>query len=367
MTVLMHVIRIAVGWHFLYEGVWKLMQGGQWSCLSYLDGAQGPLAAVFKWMGTQPWLVATGDYAVMGGLVLIGLSLITGVLARLAAFFAILLMAMFYTAQPPEPFATAMSGADGRFFLFERNAIEAMALLAIVVIPSWGGWLRSLVPGAAVLAAFGGLTWSHYRAGGFKKAEAITSATVKVHEFTALASLKAKMSEHVKIGDVEVSRLALGGDLMAGHAHARDLIWTDEFMSIYHTGGTLERTVRYCTFCGIDAVFAEPSFAVRILEHFSLDGYFDRICGASMDEKRVSKADVIRYTLETNGLVGEEAESMMIGDRCHDIAGAKETGLASLGVLWGYGSRDELAEAGADYIADDIPGMVSLIRPLAEA
>ena len=109
----------------------------------------------------------------------------------------------------------------------------------------------------------------------------------------------------------------------------------------------------------------EP-FAVRILEHFSLDGYFDRICGASMDEKRVSKADVIRYTLETNGLVGEEAESMMIGDRCHDIAGAKETGLASLGVLWGYGSRDELAEAGADYIADDIPGMVSLIRPLAQ-
>ena len=69
---------------------------------------------------------------------------------------------------------------------------------------------------------------------------------------------------------------------------------------------------------------------MRILEHFSLDGYFDRICGASMDEKRVSKADVIRYTLETNGLVGEEAESMMIGDRCHDIAGAKETGLADI-------------------------------------
>ena len=260
MTVLLQLLRIVVGWHFLYEGVWKLMQGGQWSCLSYLDGAQGPLAAVFKWMGTQPWLVATGDYAVMGGLVLIGLSLITGVLARLAAFFAILLMAMFYTAQPPEPFATAMSGADGRFFLFERNAIEAMALLAIVVIPSWGGWLRSLVPGAAVLAAFGGLTWSHYRAGGFKKAEAITSATVKVHEFTALASLKAKMSEHVKIGDVEVSRLALGGDLMAGHAHARDLIWPDEFMRRYHGGGTLERTIRYAVKCGITAIFAEKDF-----------------------------------------------------------------------------------------------------------
>ena len=84
-TVLMHILRIMVGWHFLYGGVWKLMQNGQWSCLSYLDGAQGPLAGLFKWMASQGWLVAMGDYAVMGGLTLIGLSLITGVLARIAS------------------------------------------------------------------------------------------------------------------------------------------------------------------------------------------------------------------------------------------------------------------------------------------
>ena len=260
MTVLLQLLRIVVGWHFLYEGVWKLMQGGTWSCLSYLDGAQGPLAGLFKWMASQPALVATGDCAVMGGLVLIGISLITGVLARLASVFAILLMAMFYAAQPPEPFATAMSGADGRFFLFERNAIEAMALLAIALIPSWRGWRRSLVPGAVVLAVFGGLVWNHRRTGGFKKAEAVTSATVKVHEFTALASLKAKMSESVKIGGVEVSRLALGGDLMAGHAHARDLIWPDEFMRRYHRGGSLERMIRYAVKCGVTAIFAEKDF-----------------------------------------------------------------------------------------------------------
>lgn len=264
-TVLMHILRIMVGWHFLYEGVWKLMQNGQWSCLSYLDGAQGPLAGLFKWMASQGWLVAMGDYAVMGGLTLIGLSLITGVLARVASVFAILLMAMFYAAQPPEPFATALSGADGRFFLLERNLIESAALLAIVFVPSWKGWLRSFLPGVAVLALFGGLTFSHYRAGGFKKAEAVTSATVKVHEFTALTALKAKLSETVKIGGVEVSRLALGGDLMAGHAHARDLIWPDVFMRRYHNGGALERTIRYAVRCGINSIFAEREFmdAVR--------------------------------------------------------------------------------------------------------
>lgn len=260
LTVLMHLLRMAVGWHFLYEGVWKLMQGGTWSCLSYLDGAQGPLAGLFKWMASQPWLVTTGDYAVMWGLTLIGVSLVTGVLARLAAVFAILLMAMFYAAQPPEPFATAMSGADGRFFLFERNAIEALALLAIAVIPCWRGWVRSLVPGAAVLALFGGLAFGHYRDGGFKKSEAVTSATVKVHEFTALAALRAKLSEHVEIGGVKVSRLALGGDLYAGHAHARDLIWPDEFMRRYNLGGALERTIRYAVRCGITAIFAERPF-----------------------------------------------------------------------------------------------------------
>ena len=76
--------------------------------------------------------------------------------------------------------------------------------------------------------------------------EAVTSATVKVHEFTALAALKAPFAEKATVGGVEISRLALDGELIAGHAHARDLIWTDEFMRRYNSGATLGRTVRYC-------------------------------------------------------------------------------------------------------------------------
>ena len=60
-------MRIAIGWHFLYEGLWKLMQKDGWSCASYLAGAQGPLAGLFKWMSAQGWIVAVGDYAVMWG------------------------------------------------------------------------------------------------------------------------------------------------------------------------------------------------------------------------------------------------------------------------------------------------------------
>ena len=260
------LVRATIGWHFLYEGGWKLMQSDGWSCLSYLSAAQGPLAPIFRWMSTQSWLVAVGDRAVEFGLVAIGLALITGVLARVAAVFGIALMAMFYCCQPPEPFVPAMSGADGRFFLIERNVIEAMGLLLIAATPCWRGWLKTLLPGAVVLALFGGCFWRHHQADGFKKVEAVTSATVKVHEFTALANLKAPFAERAKLGQTEVSRLALGGDLIAGHSHARDLIWTDEFMRRYNGGVTLGRTVRYCSFCGIDTAFAEPAYLVRMQE-----------------------------------------------------------------------------------------------------
>ena len=263
--VAVQLLRMAVGWHFLYEGGWKLMQSDGWSCMSYLGAAQGPLAPLFRWMAAHGWIVAAGDWAVQLGLVAIGLALITGVLARVAALFGIALMAMFYCCQPPEPFAAAMSGADGRFFILERNAIEALGLLLVAATPCWRGFARTLLPGAAVLAVFGGCFWLQHKNGAFKKVEAVTSATVKVHEFTALAALKAPLAEKAKVGGVEISRLALGGDLIAGHAHARDLIWTDEFMRRYNGGVTLGRTVRYCLHCGIDAVFAEPAFLAPML------------------------------------------------------------------------------------------------------
>ena len=219
------ILSIAIGWHFLYEGCWKLIQKDGWSCLSYLGAAQGPLAPVFKWMAEQAWIVSTGDWAVQIGLVAIGLALITGICARYAALGGIALMAMFYCCQPPEPFATAMSGADGRFFILERNVVEALGLLLVAATPCRCKNVWMLLPGAAVLAVFQICFCLHGRSGGFEKVEAVTSATVKVHEFTALAALKAPFEEKATIGGVEISRLALDGELIAGHAHARDLIW----------------------------------------------------------------------------------------------------------------------------------------------
>ena len=90
-------------------------------------------------------------------------------------------------------------------------------------------------------------------------------------------------------------------------------------------------------------------FSVRILDHFDLHQYFDIVGAATMDGRISRKADVISHLIDKLGET-EKSSILMIGDRDQDIDGAKANGLQSAGVLWGYGSRDELMDAGADYI-----------------
>lgn len=91
-------------------------------------------------------------------------------------------------------------------------------------------------------------------------------------------------------------------------------------------------------------------FSVKIIEYFAIDGYFEYIAGATLDKSRIEKADIVKFALDKNGVAPSTA--VMIGDRKHDIFGAKANGLKSVGVLFGFGSRDELEEAGADFIAE---------------
>lgn len=108
-------------------------------------------------------------------------------------------------------------------------------------------------------------------------------------------------------------------------------------------------------------------FALRIAEKFGFADIFDRICGASMDGSRVKKADVIRYALEAAGVRKEDyGRVLMVGDREHDILGARENGIDAMGVLYGYGSREELEAAGADYIVEHTVDIAEMILSLDE-
>lgn len=103
--------------------------------------------------------------------------------------------------------------------------------------------------------------------------------------------------------------------------------------------------------CTLYIATSKPEmYAKKILAHFALDHYFTEIYGASLDNERSKKGDVIKYALKSAGIT-DLNETLMIGDRSHDMIGAKENKLACIGVLYGFGDRVELETAGADYIA----------------
>ena len=101
-------------------------------------------------------------------------------------------------------------------------------------------------------------------------------------------------------------------------------------------------------------------FAEKILEHFQLAPYFSGVAGATMDETRTRKADVIAYALGRFSL--PQVQSVMIGDRMHDVAGAKQNKLPCIGVLYGFGSREELLAAGADMLAETPEALLPLLQ-----
>ena len=93
-------------------------------------------------------------------------------------------------------------------------------------------------------------------------------------------------------------------------------------------------------------------FALEIAEHFGFKKYFEAIRGIPMNGENMTKGQVINGVLQEFSL--DAAKTLMVGDRSYDVIGAKENGLDCAGVLYGYGSKSELKDAGADYIIENV-------------
>ena len=136
------------------------------------------------------------------------------------------------------------------------------------------------------------------------------------------------------------------------------------YREYYRDKGLFENTI----YNGMEAVLKQLSeagktllvatskpevFARRILEKLGIADYFTYIAGANLDGTRTKKAEVIAYALCEGG-IEDGTKAVMVGDREYDIFGAREFGMDSIGVLFGYGSRGELEAAGATYIAESV-------------
>lgn len=107
-------------------------------------------------------------------------------------------------------------------------------------------------------------------------------------------------------------------------------------------------------------------FTEKILQHFDLRQYFDFVGGATLDKTRIRKSDVIAYVIESLG-IRDKSQILMIGDRDQDVYGAKANGIACAGVLYGYGSREELENAGADYVVEKPQQLLYIRQPTHSA
>lgn len=123
----MTVLRIAIGWHFLYEGMLKITNP-DWSAAYFLNGAVGPFASLFKGMAAHSGMLGTIDFLNEWGLVAIGMSLIIGLFSRWACLGGIVLLGLYYFANPPFIGLGGASTLEGNYLIVNKNLIELIAL-----------------------------------------------------------------------------------------------------------------------------------------------------------------------------------------------------------------------------------------------
>ncbi len=319
------VLRMVIGWHFFYEGLIKILNPG-WSSAPYLLEAQGYFAEFFHSLVANKSLLQMTDYMNAMGLTLIGACLILGLVARPAAFLGAVMLAFYYMAQPPLPHLVDGMQAEGSYLIVNKNLVELFGMLVLAVFPSGhylglDGFLteltlrrsvaaqskqaaiaassgqpsapsstplpmadhpslprRSLIKHLVSLPIIAGFVyaylqkrqWDNYEEKHLvalgESPDALSGATLKTHRFSKMVDLKGKVPT-ARIGDLELSRLILGGNLIGGWAHSRDLLYVSTLVKAYHTDKKIFDTFRLAEQCGINTFITNPILC-RIIEKY---------------------------------------------------------------------------------------------------
>jgi uncharacterized membrane protein YphA (DoxX/SURF4 family) len=267
------VLRMAIGWHFLYEGWTKVMMDS-WSSSGYLLHTSGYFSPFYHWLASSSFLMHTTDHLNMFGLTLIGLALFIGLFSRVASLAGAVLLTLYYFAYPP--FGNLLMNSEAHLFIVDKLFIEAAALVFLFVYKERGYSLDDLIvllrsrkksepiipegtksrrealknlATLPVLGAMGLGAVQHYRSFG---ADVMSGATIQVKQ-TELNELKGKLPMG-KIGKHEISRLVAGGNLIGGWAHSRDLIYVSTLFKAYNTEQKVYETLILAEQAGINTI-----------------------------------------------------------------------------------------------------------------
>ena len=286
------ILRIAIGWHFLYEGIVKIADTG-WSAESYLINTRGPLSGIFHGMASNPQILEFVNTLYMWGLVLIGLSLFLGIFARTGVFSGILLLTFYYIAYPP--FQQFMYGLpqEGSYLMVNKTLIEIAAMVLLALFPSTlkiglsslvqmlkfkipefkmfkekehkvsqpvgiTGSRREALKHIAFLPLLGSFGWAYASNKSSSAPDALTGSTIKINQ-RSLSEIEGKMPMGVLApGKKPISRLIMGTNHLSGNAHARDLKYAGSLFKAYNTEQKIIETYMLAEKAGVNLFFATP-------------------------------------------------------------------------------------------------------------
>jgi len=129
------LLRVAIGWHFLYEGLAKLLNP-YWTSAGFLLESKGPLAALFQGIAAHPTALRIVDILNTWGLIAIGLGLMAGLLTRAASLAGMALLLLYYICNPPLIGAAYSAPSEGAYLFVNKNVIEFLALWVLIIFPT---------------------------------------------------------------------------------------------------------------------------------------------------------------------------------------------------------------------------------------
>jgi uncharacterized membrane protein YphA (DoxX/SURF4 family) len=330
---LFSIVRIAIGWHFLYEGVTKII-AENWSSAPYLAGSKWIFAPLFHSMTESAAIIDIVDFINVWGMILVGAGLMLGLFARWASIGGVLMLFFYFVAYPPFPGYMFGVPVEGNYLWVNKNLIEFFVLTTFIFLSPdylfgldrlYSKWKnekarkpvpdlpadnnkslerREVIKNLISFPAIGVFAYALYRKRKWDSFEekllkvegidANSGATLLKFNYATLKDLKGKVSKGFinyidktgKPAQFELSRLIMGGNLIGGWAHARDLIYVSKLVKTYHTDEKVMQTLALAEKCGINSIITNPQLG-RVFQKYKreFDGRMKFIsdCGISLD------------------------------------------------------------------------------------
>ncbi|MFO7621957.1 MAG: DoxX family protein [Bacteroidales bacterium] len=330
---LVSIVRIAIGWHFLYEGLVKIV-GGTWSSAPYLAGSKWIFGSLFNAMAESPAVIGIVDFMNMYGMMLVGAGLIMGLLTRWASLAGAVMLFFYFVAYPPVSGYTVGVPVEGNYLWVNKTLIEFLVLSGFIFLSSkyhfgldrlYSNWKeikvrkplpapltegkkkldrREAIKDLITVPALGLFAYAFYRKRKWDSFEekllqvdgidANSSETLLTFNYSTLADLKGQVPKATipytdkdgKPATFELSRIVMGGNLIGGWAHARDLIYVSRLVKTYHTDEKVMQTLALAEKCGINAIITNPQLG-RVFQKYKREFHgkmkFISDCGVGLD------------------------------------------------------------------------------------